>query len=165
MMLMQVREVIYCPHHKQGMVVLESVQNRLPLVFSADVSEAQQLAKAFKSGNQPAPPLYDFLRRLLRALQATAKYVVLDEVTGQGIQAFVYVQGLNTGHSLPCYAPNALAFALQAKIPIYATGRALTHAEPSDLPPTSAADEEEVRQWLAQVKPDDFLPPPADEMP
>jgi len=165
MMLMQVREVIYCPHHKQGMVVLESMKSRLPLVFSADVSEAQQLAKALKGGEQPAPPLYDFLRGLLRALQATVKYVVLDEVTGQGIQAFVYIEGPKTRHSLPCYAPNALAIALQARIPIYATGRALTHADPTDSPATNAADEEEVRQWLAQVKPDDFLSPPADDLP
>jgi bifunctional DNase/RNase len=78
---MQIREIIYCPHHKQGIVVLESVKERVPLVFYADVNEAQHLAKTLKSGTPPAHPLYEFIRRLLRAFQATVSCVVLDEVT------------------------------------------------------------------------------------
>jgi bifunctional DNase/RNase len=158
---MQVRDIIYCPHHKRGLVVLESVKHRLPLVFYAEVHEAQQLAKALKSSHGPAHPLYDFLRRLLRALEATASYVVLDEVAGQGIQGFVYVQGPTSGHSIPCYAPNALALALWAKIPIYATRRALAQAEAADLP-AGPVDAEAFRQWLAQVRPEDFQDPAPD---
>jgi bifunctional DNase/RNase len=164
MILMQVREIIYCPHHKQGIVVLESVREHLPLVFYAEVKEAQHLAKTLKSGHPPAHPLYEFIRRLLRSFQAATSFVVLDEVTGQGVQGFVYVQGRKTRHSIPCYAPNALALALQAKIPIYATTRTLAHAEPA-APSPKTADEEHMRQWLAQVKPEDFQRPAADGSP
>jgi bifunctional DNase/RNase len=160
MTLMQIREITYCPHHKRGIVVLESVRKRLPLAFYADVAEAQLLAKTLKSGTHPDRPLYEFIQLLLSALQATATYVVLDEVTGQGILGFIYVQGVKTGRRIPCYAPNAMALALQAKIPIYATAKALAHAEPT-APSPGAANEEDVRQWLAQVKPEDFQRPAA----
>jgi bifunctional DNase/RNase len=164
MTLMQIREVIYCPHHKRGIVVLESVRQRLPLVFYADVREAQYLAKTFKSGNPPCHPLYEFIQRLLSALRATPSYVVLDEMTGQGILGFIYVQALTTGHRIPCYAPNALALALQSKIPIYATATVLAYAEPTALSPIPD-DTEDVRQWLTQVKPEDFQPPSAGDAP
>jgi bifunctional DNase/RNase len=145
MMLMKIREIIYCPRHKRGIVVLESVQEGVPLVFYADVNEAQHLAKTLKSSSPPAHPLYELIRRLLRTLQATASYVVLDEVAGQGVQGFIYVQGPQTGHSIPCYAPNALALALQAKIPIYATARTLAQPE-STAPSPNATEQAEVRQ-------------------
>jgi bifunctional DNase/RNase len=164
MTLMKIREVIYCAHHKRGIIVLESVARRLPLLFYADVDEAQRLAKMIKSGNPPSHPLYEFIHSLLSAFQATARYVVLDEVAGEGILGFIYVQGTERRHRIPCYAPNALAMALQAKIPIYATTRTLAHAEPTS-PSPDAVDEEDVQYWLAQVKPKDFQRPSADGMP
>jgi len=55
---------------------------------------------------------------------------------------------------VPCYPPDAIALALRAGIPIYATHDALAHAEPSPPPPADA-----VSEWLERVRPADFRPP------
>jgi len=164
MTLMQIREITYCPHHKRGIVVLESVGEHFPLVFYADADEARYLAETLKSGNPPDQPLYEFIQGLLRAFHATATYIVLDAVIGRGILGFICNQGPKTGQSIPCYAPNALALAYQAQIPIYATAKALAHAEPS-APSHNGVDAEDIQQWLAQVKPEDFQYPSADDTP
>ena len=52
-----------------------------------------------------------------------------------------------------CYPPDAIALALRAGVPIYATQDALTHAEPSPTPPPGA-----VSEWLERVRPSDFRP-------
>jgi hypothetical protein len=61
--------------------------------------------------------------------------------------------------SIPCYAPDALALAAQMQTPIYATERALVHAEPrtpAPNPPVRESDED-VHAWLARIKPTDFF--------
>ena len=57
---------------------------------------------------------------------------------------------------VPCYPPDAIALALRAGVPIYATAAALSHADPA--PPAPGV----VTAWLDQVRPDDFQgSPPA----
>lgn len=55
---------------------------------------------------------------------------------------------------MPCYPPDAIALALRAGIPIYATPDALGHAEPSPTPPPGV-----VSEWLERVRPADFRQP------
>ena len=79
--------------------------------------------------------------------------VVLEDVQGEGIGGVVYVAASRAELPVPCYPPDAIALALRAGIPIYATPDALTHAEPSPTPPPGA-----VSEWLERVRPSDFRP-------
>jgi uncharacterized protein len=156
MTLMQIREIASCPHHKRTIIMLEDVHQCLRLTFYADPDEACRLTQELERGPYACHPVYDFMRRLLAALQATATRVVLDVVQGEGLDGFVYVQQAESEQGVPCYASDALALALRANLPIYATAEALAYAE--RLPPSSSTFDEggEMRQWLAQVRPEDF---------
>jgi len=86
--------------------------------------------------------------------------VVLEDVKGQGIGSRVYVRSGGDELGVPCYPPDALALALRAKVPIYATADALTHAQrvaPSVDAGGGVADtRREVTRWLERVRPTDF---------
>jgi bifunctional DNase/RNase len=75
---------------------------------------------------------------------------VLDDVQGEGIAGLVYVGWGGAERPVPCYPPDAIALALRAGVPIFATPAALSHAVPSP-PPV-----EGVQDWLERVRPDDF---------
>jgi hypothetical protein len=94
------------------------------------------------------------MRRLLEALQATATRVVLDVVQGEGLDGLVYVQQAESEQGIPCYASDALA--LRANLSIYATAEALAYAERLSPSPSALDAGGEVRQWLEQVRPEDF---------
>jgi bifunctional DNase/RNase len=156
MVLMQIREFNFCAHHKRGLIVLEDAQQRLTLAFNVHPDEVPRLSQIMKGVKHVIHPLYDFIQSLLDAFLVTPTDVVLDDVPQRGLMAFVYVERAGTRLSVPCYAPDALALAVQMKTPIYATDRALVHAEPRPSSLNTLDAEEDVQAWLAQIKPTDF---------
>ena len=90
---------------------------------------------------------------LLDSFEAGLARIVLDDVQGEGIAGLVYVGRGGAELPVPCYPPDAIALALRAGVPIYATAAALSHAEP----PSPAAGA--VEAWLETVRPEDFDAP------
>jgi bifunctional DNase/RNase len=156
MTLMRMREIASCPQHKRTIIMLEDVHHCLRLTFYADPDEACRLTQELERGPYACHPVYDFMRRLLEVLQTTATRVVLDAVQGEGLDGLVYVQQAEAERGIPCYAPDALVLALRANLPIYATAEALAYAERLSPSPGTFDEGGEVRQWLAQVRPEDF---------
>jgi bifunctional DNase/RNase len=159
MVLMQIRELNFCAHHKRGLIVLEDAQQRLTLAFNVHPDEVPRLSQIMKGVKHVVHPLYDFIGSLLDAFLISPTDIVLDDVPQRGLMAFVYVERAGTRLSVPCYAPDALALAVQMKTPIYATDRALVHAEPRSSSPSLLDVEDDVQAWLARVKPTDFQSP------
>ena len=154
---MRIRALLTSPEKDRAVIVLEDAEERLRLAFSADLQETHRLGRALGSTQCGCHPIYDFVESLLGACQARITHVVLDDTCDLGIGAVVELEHANMRLTIPCYPPDALALALRAKVPIYATARALAHARPlaaaGDAPSPSPTD---VSQWLEQVSPGDF---------
>jgi bifunctional DNase/RNase len=156
MTLMQIREMTFCPEHKRHIIVLADASQRLTLTLGAEPDEAYRLAQVMRRGRCAWHPIYDFIQSLLEAFQTIATRVVLADVQGQGIGSRIYFRRFEVELDIPCYAPDALAFALRANVPIYATAEVLAHA--TLLSPFSSAPDggSDVKKWLEHVKPKDF---------
>ena len=148
MTLMRIREINACPKHPRTTIVLEDPSRELTLTFYADPEEARRLTREIARSGCACHPIYDFVQSLLLALDADVTRVVLEDVREQGIGSRVYVRSGEGELGVPCYPPDALALALRANVPIYATADALTHSERVG----PARDESrDVARWLAQV--------------
>lgn len=157
MTLMHIRQITSCPDHNRTIIVLEDVSQRLTLTLGADPAEARRLVQEIAPSRCTCHPVYDFILALLEAFQATATRVVLDDFKGEGIAGFIHFRRAEAEVSVACYAPDALALALRADVPIYATAEALAHAERLSPPSPRVPDQRgEVTQWLERVRPDDF---------
>ncbi|OGK84341.1 MAG: hypothetical protein A2050_10045 [Candidatus Rokubacteria bacterium GWA2_73_35] len=162
MTLMRIREITSCRNHGRTTIVLEDPAQELTLTFYADPEEARRLTREIARSGCACHPIYDFVQSLLLALDADVTRVVLEDVKGQGIGSRVYVRSGGDELGVPCYPPDALALALRAKVPIYATADALTHAQcvaPSADAgggPCVADERREVTRWLERVQPTDF---------
>jgi bifunctional DNase/RNase len=121
------------------------------LVFSADAAETVRLARVVEQGPRPCVPIFDFVRALLETFAAGVTRVVLDDVQGAGISGLVYVGWGGAELPVPCYPPDAVAVAVRAGVPIYATAAALSHGEPA--PPPAPG---QVTAWLQDVRPEGF---------
>jgi bifunctional DNase/RNase len=119
------------------------------MTFSAEPREAARLARVLETGPGTCNPVLDFVRALLNSFEAGVARIVLDDVQGEGIAGVVYVGWGGAELPVPCYPPDAIALALRAGVPIYATAAALSHAEPAPLP-------DQLGPWLERVRPDDF---------
>jgi len=152
---MRIREIRNCAAHRRTLVVLEDVGGRLTLTFSADPEEARRLVRVRAREGCGCQPVYDFVQALLAALGARLTRVVLEDARGQGIAGRVWLRSAGGEQGVPCYPPDALALALRAGVPVYATADALAHAEPVPGPP-GADPVGDVARWLERVRPDDF---------
>jgi bifunctional DNase/RNase len=152
MTLMQVREMRLCPTHRTALVRLDDSEHRMTMTFSAEPREASRLARVIECGPQACSPVFDFVRALLDSFEAGVARIVL----GEGIAGLVYVGWGGAELPVPCYPPDAIALALRAGVPIYATAAALSHADPTPLPDTLGA-------WLDRVRPDDFEAPAGEQ--
>jgi len=76
------------------------------------------------------------------------------EIASPAVQCGVYVRSGGSELGVPCYPPDALALALRANVPIYATADALAQSE--RVMPGDRGESPAVAQWLARVRPEDF---------
>ena len=130
---MRVLDVGSVRDNQRTVILLEDLEQRLRLAFSTDAGEAHRLAKELGRGPCPCNPVYDFIQSLLDACGATIGRVVLEDAPGKGLEALIDVNldGIADPLTLPCFPPDALALALRAGAPVYATLRALEHAVPT----------------------------------
>ena len=154
MILVHLRDVRLCPAHHSAIVRLDDASGTMTITFAADSHETVRLGRVVQHGPQACHPIFDFVRALLSSLEAGVTRVVLEDVQGEGISGVVYVGTGGSEMPVPCYPPDAIALALRAGIPIYATPDALGHAEPSPTPPPGV-----VSEWLERVRPTDFRQP------
>jgi bifunctional DNase/RNase len=151
MTVMQVRGIRLCPTHRTAVVRLDGLDQPVTMTFAADAHEAGRLARVVERGPRACHPALDFVGALLGSFEAGITRVVLDDVQGEGIAGLVYVGWGGAELPVPCYPPDAIALALRAGVPIYATAAALAHARPAPVPAAG-----EVAAWLDGVRPQDF---------
>lgn len=154
---MRIRDLDTTRDGRWTVIVLEDFEQKFRLVFSADAHEAHRLAKELGHGPCRCNPAYDFIEALLGMSRTTISRVVLDDVPGKGLEALVALDLGPVGgpFTLSCFPPDALALAVRAQAPIFATAQALAHAESlarrHELPAERA-----VRRWLNMLAPHDF---------
>lgn len=134
-------------------IVLEDVGGQMTLTFYADREEAGRLMREIGPRGCACHPIYDFVHALLLAVDAEVTRVVLEEAKGQGIGGRVYVRSGDSELAVPCCPPDALALALRAQVPIYATPDALAHGE--HVAPSRGAVTRRARPCCAHGSPRD----------
>ncbi len=154
---MQIRALLSSPDNDRAVIVLEDAERQRRLAFSADQHETRRLGRALGSAQCVCNPIYHFVDALLATFQATITRVVLDDAGDLGIGAVVELEHADTPLTIACYPPDALALAVRATVPIYATARALAHAKslatPDNTPSPSPSD---AKRWVERVSPGDF---------
>ena len=157
MVLMRIVELACGADQHRAIVVLEDMEQRIRLAFSTDPHEAHRLAREMGHARCSCNPVYDFMQSLLGAFRATISHVVLDDMGSKGIGAIICLRLGEVELTRSWYPPGALALALRAKVPIYATAQALAHAHPLSPPPDGLpSSSTEAREWLERVRPEDF---------
>lgn len=101
--------------------------------------------------------VFGLVHDLLKAIGATAVAIWLDVEAKDSLVATIRFELAGRPTSLPCRPAEAVLLAVRIGAPIFASPRVVEQVdrdgEPAADPPASL----QVREWLAQVRPDDFL--------
>jgi bifunctional DNase/RNase len=137
----------------QPILLLKEIAGIRYLPIWVGAVEASAIAFA-QQGVDPVRPLtHDLFTNTLAVLKAGVKRVVVTEMQ-DGI--FYSQLELAGGHSISARPSDAVALALRAKAPIFASEELFASAG-LEIPDQAEAEVEQFRAFLEDINPDDFL--------
>ena len=144
------------PNGDDAILVLQTADGARYLGFLVPMNEANRLARVLGMTGCRCSPIYDLLMALGTAVATPIGRAVLD-ATPEGIGAALVFGHQQDDITIECHPADAVALAVRAHAPIYATLAAMAHACPAGAHPEVADD---AARWLATVRPEDFGRPP-----
>ncbi len=143
------------PGEREATVVLKATAGDLALGFLIPLNEANRLARVIGLGRCRCVPIYELIQEVLSQVGGSVSHAVLDG-DDQGIYSTLVIDNGGSAYSLPSHPADAIALAVRANVPIYATRAALDKAHPLADGANGGAACPHVTEWLEQVKPEDF---------
>ncbi|MCY4518198.1 bifunctional nuclease family protein [Candidatus Poriferisodalis sp.] len=138
-------------------------QRVLPVVI--DTPEAQAIYRGIEQIRVPRPLTHDLMAAMLDVLGATLVKVTVTDLRDRTFFAEMEVTVGEATHTISARPSDAVALAVRADTPIFASESVLDEAgQIIELPPDPPADVDpdelldEFKQFLDDVRPDDFGP-------
>ncbi len=135
----------------------------LPVVI--DTPEAQAIYRGIEQIRVPRPLTHDLMAAMLDALGATLTKVTVTDLRDRTFFAEMEVSIGTATHTISARPSDAVALAVRADTPIFASESVLDEAgQIIELPSQAASDVDpdelldEFKQFLDDVRPDDFGP-------
>jgi len=142
---MKVRGLMFDPYNNAYIVILRVEDNADMLPIWVGKSEASAISFALEGVAAPRPMTHDLMKSVLDAVDAKVISVVITDLNDNTYYAKIHLQYEDSEYSIDSRPSDAIALALRANSPIFASESVLRKQ-------TS----EELEQWLENLKPEDF---------
>lgn len=134
----KVRGVMIDPTTETPVVILETIADQRRLPIWIDVPEARAIAMELEGVKPPRPLTHDLIQNILKSLDATLQSVTITEVRNNTYFAILSLTAKGQKLMLDGRPSDAIAIALRAKAPIYASAQVLESTKAATRPPARA---------------------------
>jgi len=152
---MRIRGLILDPANDAPVVILREEEGTTFLPIWIGVFEAQAIALAIESVELPRPMTHDLLLSVAGALHAELERVEIHALREGTYFARLILAVGERELEIDSRPSDAIALALRAGAPIWTARSVLREAVSGSLA-TETTDEEKIRDWLAQARPEDL---------
>jgi len=142
---MNVRGLLFDPYNNAYIVILRDDKNTEMLPIWIGKSEASAISFALEQITPPRPMTHDLMKTILDNVNAKVISAVLTDLKDNTYFAKIHLLYGDSEYTIDSRPSDAIAVALRADAPIFATGDVL-HKQTS----------EEIERWLEHLKPEDF---------
>jgi len=166
---MTIGTVLFDQSKGAAVVTLVEEQGERVLPIFIGIWEGMAIFRELNRTASPRPVLHDILYNLLQGFQARIEKVVVDSVTENTYFAQVYVTQQDSTMIADARPSDALALAVKFQAPIYVAEAVLAMAgkradfaaggEQRAEAEGALDNSEDVRAWLENVRPEDFVDP------
>ena len=140
-----VRGMLYDPYNNAYIVVLRDEQNSDMLPIWVGKAEASAISFTLERLSPPRPMTHDLMKSMLDSIDAKVISAVVTDLKDNTYFAKLHLLYGESEYSIDSRPSDAIALALRADAPIFATAEVL-HKQSS----------EELERWLENLKPEDF---------
>ncbi len=152
---MKIKGLVVDPISKMPIVVLEDPRTDRILPIWIGVFEANAIALTIENISTPRPMTHDLLKSILEKLEVAVEKIVVNDVRDNTFYAIIYCRYKDRPVLIDSRPSDAIALALRMNSPIYVEDDVVRRAQSLKFD-ENLEDSEKLRQWLENLKPEDF---------
>ncbi|MBI3635162.1 MAG: bifunctional nuclease family protein [Candidatus Rokubacteria bacterium] len=157
---MKVRGLALDPLSNMPIIVLRDEEDKRSLPIWVGIFEANAIALELEKISTPRPMTHDLIKNILETIEARVLKVMVTDLKENTFFAALHLQVGETEYTVDSRPSDAIALALRAGAPIYVDEEVVRKAKQLDVSkeaePVKADDPDRLREWLENIKPEDF---------
>jgi uncharacterized protein len=157
---MKVRGLALDPMSNMPIIILRDEDDKRSLPIWVGIFEANAIALELEKIATPRPMTHDLIKNILEAIDARVVKVEVTDLKDNTFFAVLHLQVGETEYRVDSRPSDAIALALRVAAPIYVDEEVVRKAKSIDVTKegetVKADDPERLREWLENIKPEDF---------
>jgi hypothetical protein len=158
---MKVRGLALDPMSNMPIIILRDDEDKRSLPIWVGIFEANAIALELEKIATPRPMTHDLIKNILESIEARVTKVVVTDLRDNTFFAVLHLQIGENEYQVDSRPSDAIALALRVAAPIYVDEDVVRKAKTLEGnkeagEPVKADDSERLREWLQNIKPEDF---------
>jgi bifunctional DNase/RNase len=158
---MKVRGLALDPLSNMPIIILKDDEDKRSLPIWVGIFEANAIALELEKIATPRPMTHDLIKNILETIEARVLKVVVTDLKENTFFAVLHLRVGETEYTVDSRPSDAIALALRVAAPIYVDEDVVRKAKTLEVTakeaePVKADDPERIREWLGNIKPEDF---------
>jgi bifunctional DNase/RNase len=157
---MKVRGLALDPVSNMPIIILRDEEDKRSLPIWVGIFEANAIALELEKIPTPRPMTHDLIKNILEAIEARVLKIVVTDLRENTFFAELHLQVGEGEYTVDSRPSDAIALALRVAAPIFVNEEVVRKAKSlevtKDAEPVKADDPEKLREWLENIKPEDF---------
>jgi uncharacterized protein len=159
MVEMKVEGLTLDPLTNMPIIILKDSTGSKALPIWVGYFEANAIALEIEQVSTPRPMTHDLLKSLIQNMKAEVNHILVSELKDNTFYAIISLVYGDITLTIDSRPSDAIALALRTKSPIFVEEKVIEDAKSLDLPDpekTKTSDDKQWKNWLENIKPDDF---------
>jgi uncharacterized protein len=157
---MKVRGLALDPVSNMPIIILRDEEDKRSLPIWVGIFEANAIALELEKIPTPRPMTHDLIKNILESLEAQVLKIVVTDLKDNTFFAVLHLQMGDAEYTVDSRPSDAIALALRVGAPIYVDEEVIRKAKSLEVSkeaePAKTDDPEQLREWLQNIKPEDF---------
>ncbi|HYE89385.1 MAG TPA: bifunctional nuclease family protein [Terriglobales bacterium] len=158
---MKVKGLALDPLSNLPIIILRDEDDKRSLPIWIGIYEANAIALELEKIETPRPMTHDLIKNILETIEARVLKVMVTDLKENTFYAVLHLQSGATEYTVDSRPSDAIALALRVGAPIYVEEEVVRKAKSLEVvgkegEPVKADDPDRLREWLQNIKPEDF---------
>lgn len=157
---MKVKGLALDPLSNLPIIILRDEDDKRSLPIWIGIYEANAIALELEKIETPRPMTHDLIKNILETIEARVLKVMVTDLKENTFYAVLHLQAGGTEYTVDSRPSDAIALALRVGAPIYVDEDVVRKAKTLEVgkegEPVKADDPDQLREWLQNIKPEDF---------
>jgi len=153
---MSIKGLMVDPITNMPIVILKDKLGERVLSIWVGIFEANAIALELEKIATPRPMTHDLIKNVLEAVDAKVEKIVVTDLRENTFFALIHLRMGEEEVTVDSRPSDAIALALRAGAPIFVDDDVVRRAKTVETAPKEADDQEKLKEWLENLKPEDF---------